>query len=244
MVDINCDMGEGMANDGLLIPFISSANIACGYHAGNNSTIRNTIELCLKHEVAIGIHPSFKDRQNFGRTEMQLADMELFDLVSEQLHSFSSIAVRLDAQIHHVKPHGALYNMAAKDNRMAAIIAKAVFGFNSRLVLYGLADSCLVSEAAAIGLKTASEAFADRSYQADGSLTPRSKINALHTSEEIVVKQVLQIVKDHSVFTANGETIPLIANTICIHGGGDHALRFAKAIHHALKQNGISIAPV
>jgi UPF0271 protein len=198
----------------------------------------------LQHRVAVGIHPSFKDRGNFGRTEMHLEEAELFDLVSEQLHHFSSIASHMGAVIHHVKPHGALYNMAAKDSRMSAIIAKAVYSYNSRLVIYGLANSCLVSEAAAIGLKTASEAFADRSYQPDGSLAPRTNPYALHQSESVVVSQVLQIVKEHSVTAANGELVPLEANTICIHGDDPHALSFAAAIFDTLKENGISIATV
>lgn len=244
MVDINCDMGEGMANDALLMPFISSANIACGYHSGSDDTILQTIELCLHHHVAVGAHPSFKDKKNFGRTEMHPGDTELFDLVSEQLYHFSSLASQLGASIHHVKPHGALYNMAAKNYRMAAIIAKAVYTFNSRLVLYGLANSCLVSEAAAIGLKTASEAFADRTYQADGSLTKRSDALALLTKKEDVVKQVLMLVAKNAVIAVNGDIVPVKPDTICIHGDGEHALVFAMGIVAALKEKGILISAV
>ena len=242
MVDINCDMGEGMSHDALLIPFISSANIACGYHAGNNETIKRTIDLCLQHNVAIGVHPSFNDRPNFGRTEIHLSDQQLFDLVTEQLFLFRQIADTAGAAIHHVKPHGALYNMAVKNRQISAVVANAVFSFNSDLILYGLAASCMIEEGRRIGLKTAGEAFADRTYQPDGSLTPRIMQNALLSNEADVVKQVLQIVQHQTVLTITGKTIPLKADTICIHGDGEHALEFAKAIFHALQSSAIKIS--
>lgn len=237
-------MGEGMANDALIMPYISSANIACGYHAGDEDTIKRTIDLCLQYNIAIGIHPSFKDKQNFGRTEWHLTDTELSDLVSEQLFLFKKIADEKGVVMHHVKPHGALYNMAAKHAAMAAVIAKAVYSFNSSIVLYGLANSYLISEAAAIGLKTASEAFADRTYQPDGSLTRRSDSNALHNNAQDVIKQVLQVVQHKKVTTTIGQLVQLNADSICIHGDGVHALEFAEAIYSSLVSNGIKIGAV
>jgi UPF0271 protein len=243
-IDLNCDMGEGMANDALLMPFISSANIACGYHAGNDYTIKQTIEWCLKHGVSIGAHPSFNDREHFGRNEIRLNDPELFDVVSEQLFLFKKIADRCGAAIHHVKPHGALYNMAAKDAAMAKVIANAVYSFNNLIILYGLAGSFSITEAVAFGLKTAAEAFADRTYQSNGTLTSRSKQHALLESSDAVIKQVLQIVNDETVTAFTGEIIPIYAKTICLHGDGSNAVEFANAIHHALVAGNIKIAPL
>ena len=241
MVDINCDMGEGMASDEALMAYISSANIACGYHAGDTDTIKRTIELCCHYHVAIGVHPSFYDRENFGRTEMQLGDTALYELISEQLQLFASIIKEQGASLHHVKPHGALYNMAARNPLMARVIANAIFDFDKRVVLYGLAGSYLISEGIYAGLRTASEVFADRTYQPDGSLTPRSKANALVSSEEQSVQQVLQMILQQQVTTTDGTIIPVYAETVCIHGDNPGALVFAKAIYEALKKTHIQI---
>jgi 5-oxoprolinase (ATP-hydrolysing) subunit A len=232
--DINCDMGESIGNDELLMPFISSANIACGYHAGDAATIKYTIELCIKYNVSIGAHPSFYDRNNFGRTEMNLPADDLYDLITRQLILFKEAADSLDQKINHVKPHGALYNMSAKDALIANVIAKAVKDFDSNLVLFGLSGSHSISEAKVAGLKTANEVFADRTYQDDGSLTPRSQPTALIEDADKAVQQVLQMIKEGTVTTVSGKTIPIIAETICIHGDGKHAVKFAKAIHEAI----------
>jgi hypothetical protein len=164
-VDINCDMGEGMGNDEQIMPFITSANIACGYHAGDISTMQKTIELCLKHDVAIGAHPSFFDRQNFGRTAIQLSAEEIYELIIQQLLILTEVANAFNTKVHHVKPHGALYNQSAKESSIATIIAKAVKDFDNQLILYGLSGSESIKQAQATGIKTASEVFADRSYQ-------------------------------------------------------------------------------
>lgn len=234
--DLNCDMGEGMGNDEALMPFITSANISCGFHAGNGDTIRNTIALAKKYHVHIGAHPSFRDKENFGRKEMHLSPDKLYAIVLEQLIKMDLIAEEKGARLHHVKPHGALYNMAAKDAQTAKIIAQAIKDFDEELVLYGLAHSFLISETKALGVKTASEVFADRTYQDDGSLTPRSEPNALIEDEEQCIQQVLQMVKEGMVTTISGKIIPIVADTICIHGDGKHAVRFAQRIHEALKQ--------
>jgi 5-oxoprolinase (ATP-hydrolysing) subunit A len=231
---LNCDMGEGIGNDELIMPFIHAANIACGYHAGDSTTMWQTAELAIKHKVAIGAHVSFLDKENFGRNEMQLSSDEIYELVSQQLIILSEITTELGATINHVKPHGALYNMSAKDAKLARVIAKAVKDFDSNLILVGLSGSHSINEAKKIGLKTASEVFADRTYQDDGTLTPRSQPNALIEEVDTVVKQVLQMLKEGMVITTSGKTIPIRAETICIHGDGKQAVEFAKAIHNAV----------
>lgn len=233
--DINCDIGEGIGNDELIIPNISSANIACGYHAGNVDTIQHTIELCIQHNVAIGAHPSFFDRNNFGRTEMNLLPGDLYDLITQQLYLFKELADLLNQKINHVKPHGALYNMSAKNAGIANVVATSVKEFDSGLILFGLNGSHSIDEAKKIGLKTASEVFADRTYQDDGSLTPRSQANALIENADKAIQQVLQMIKEGTVTTISGKIIPVTAETICIHGDGKNAVEFAKKIHDEIK---------
>ncbi len=240
-IDLNCDMGEGLDNDALLMPLISSANIACGFHAGDTSTIKSTIMLALKHGVAIGAHPGFADRANFGRTEMEIDEATLFQLITDQIKIIASIANICGAKLHHVKPHGALYNMAARDAKMAKVIATAVKDFNPGLMVYGLSKSLLISEAKAMGLSTASEVFADRTYQGDGSLTPRTEANALIATAEESLQQVLQMIQQKTVTSVYGKKIPIDVNTICIHGDGEHAVEFAKQINTFLQRQHIPI---
>jgi UPF0271 protein len=240
-VDLNCDMGEGTDNDELIMPFISSANIACGYHAGDEKTIWKTIELAVKHKVAVGAHVSFLDKENFGRSEMNLTANEIYELVEQQLIIIKEIADSFDIKLNHVKPHGALYNMSARDVAIAKAIAEAVKDFDSNLILFGLSESHSIHEAKAAGLKTASEVFADRTYQDDGSLTPRSQPNALIEDADKAIQQVLQMIKKGTVTSVSGKEIPIKAETICIHGDGKHAAAFAKTIYENLKQNNIDI---
>lgn len=237
-VDLNCDMGEGMPNDADLMPLISSANIACGYHAGDESLMQQTIELALQHGVKIGAHPSFPDRENFGRTPMQLPPTAVKDLVKTQIELLANIATKSKTRLHHVKPHGALYNMASKDETLSAAICSAILELDPALVLYAQSGSILIAVAESMGLKTCSEVFADRSYQPDGSLTPRSAPNALLQQDSEVVAQVLQMVMQQSVM-AEGKVIPVKAETICIHGDGAHALDFAQSITGAFQSNNI-----
>jgi UPF0271 protein len=240
-IDLNCDMGEGMDNDALLMPLISSANIACGYHAGSEAIMRATVALAKLSGVSIGAHPGFADKENFGRTEMKLSENELYQLVWDQLNLLKTITKELDTQLHHVKPHGALYNMAAQDASMAKVIAQAVKDFDDHLILYGLSGSYLISEAKALGLTTASEVFADRTYQDNGSLTPRSQANALIQDHASSLAQVLQMIQEQTVTSVFGKTISLTAETICIHGDGPHALSFAQQINTALHNASIKI---
>jgi 5-oxoprolinase (ATP-hydrolysing) subunit A len=236
MTIINCDMGEGIGNDEALMPFIDAANIACGYHAGDVDTMHRTIELCVQHNVAIGAHTSFSDRVNFGRTEIQLPPESIYELIIQQLIIIHEVAHNLGAAVQHVKPHGALYNMSARVPFIAATIANAVKNFDRELILFGLSGSHSISEAKRIGLKTASEAFADRTYQNDNSLTPRSQKGAMIESTEAAVAQVLQMANQGTVTSVHGISIPIEADTICIHGDGVHAVEFAKAIHDAIKK--------
>lgn len=240
-VDLNCDLGEGMHTDEQIIPFITSANIACGFHAGDIETMKRTIEFCLQHKVAVGAHPSWPDRENFGRIEMQFSSNELYKIISEQLTVISTVAKEQGATLQHVKPHGALYNQSAKDPLIASTIAKAVKDFDVSLILFGLSGSHSITEAKKTGLKTASEVFADRTYQDDGSLTPRSRPDALIEDESKAVEQALQMITQQTVTTITGKTISIIADTICIHGDGSNAVSFAKNISTALKQAGIDI---
>ncbi len=229
-------MGEGIGNEKELMPFISSANIACGYHAGDATTIMEVINLCLQYNVNIGAHPSFLDRESFGRTAMQLSPQEIYTIVTDQLKIINTIAIECGAKLHHVKPHGALYNIAAKDIITATAIAKAVKDFDERLIYFGLSGSVMIAAAEKIGLKTANEVFADRTYQADGTLTPRTQPNALIKNNDIMIKHIMQMVKENRVTAITGEEIFLQADTICIHGDGENAVEFAKTIHKKINE--------
>ena len=243
-IDLNCDMGEGIGNEEALMPFISSANIACGYHAGDATEMKRVIDLCIKYNVAIGAHPSFADKQNFGRTEMQLPLVEIYALVIEQLELLDTIVKQQGGQLHHVKPHGALYNMAAKQTGIAHSIARAVKNFNSSLIYFGLSGSVMIDMAKEEGLQTANEVFADRTYRADGSLTPRTEPNALITETDLAILQVHQMINSKTVTATNGKTIAIKADTICIHGDGKYAIEFAKALNNSLQTAGITIKKI
>ena len=219
-----------MPVDAAIIPFIDEANIACGFHAGDSLTMRTTIAHCLSHQVKIGAHPSYLDRENFGRTVVLLSPSEIYQLVQKQVHILQKIAVESGAKLNHVKPHGALYNESAKNETVAHAIAKAVFDLDPSLILFGLSQSHSITQALKMGLRVANETFADRAYIADGSLMPRSQIGAVHEDVDSLVQQVLDIQNGY-VKTNLGHKIALISDTICIHGDGPNALAFAKKIH-------------
>jgi UPF0271 protein len=246
-IDLNCDMGESfgawsMGNDAALMDFVSSVNVACGFHAGDASVMRKTVETAIEKGVAVGAHPSFPDLQGFGRREMQMSAQEIFDIVLYQVAALKGICEASGGRLRHVKPHGALYNQAAKDANLAAAIAKAVKTIDANLIFYGLSGSFLISEAEKLNLKTASEVFADRTYQTDGSLTPRSASDALINDTEKAVEQVLQMIQTQTVTATNGERISIKAETVCIHGDGEHALGFARMIRKSLIENKIQIS--
>lgn len=244
IIDINCDMGEGMPNDAALMPFISSANIACGYHAGDENSMYKTIVLAQRNNVKIGAHVSFPDRDNFGRSEMHLPEKEIVNLVADQLSVLSRLAKEAGSILTHVKPHGALYNMSAREPRLAHTIALAVKTFDPNLILFGLSKSHAVIEAARLGLKVFQEAFADRTYQDDGSLTPRSAQAALIHDSVKASEQVIKIICEGMAQTVSGKLIPVPADTICIHGDGPHALQHATAIFEILENNNIQLAKI
>ncbi|CAN5742156.1 5-oxoprolinase subunit PpxA [soil metagenome] len=239
-------MGESfgawtMGRDAELMDYVSSVNIACGFHAGDASVIRKTIETAIVKNVAVGAHPSFPDLQGFGRREMKMPATEVFDIVLYQIAALKGMCEAFGGKLRHVKPHGALYNQAARDKNLAEAIAKAVKAIDENLVFYGLANSFLVSEAERIGLKTASEVFADRTYQADGTLTTRSQSNALIESVKKSCEQVLEMITARTVTAVTGERVTLRADTVCIHGDGAHALEFAREVKRSLEENGILI---
>lgn len=229
-------MGEGTGNEALLMPFVHSANIACGYHAGNKETMEQVIQLCLQYNVHIGAHPSYPDRENFGRTTMQISGEEVYQLVTAQLQKINTIAKINGSKLYHVKPHGALYNTAAKNVETAKAIATAVKDFDASLIYFGLSGSVMTGEASKLGLKVFHEVFADRTYQKDGSLTPRDQPNALLIDNVVVQSQVKKIIQDNKVIAVSGEEIILKADTICIHGDGEHAVEFAKIIYQTVHE--------
>ena len=240
-IDINCDMGEGMLNDASLMSLISSANIACGYHAGNEDTIKRTIELALEHNVAIGAHPSYLDRANFGRLSQSISLVELAELISDQLNIFEKIANQMGCKIHHVKLHGALYNDCAKDALSSKIVAQTIQAIDPSIMLYGLSGSHSIKEAKAIGLRSVEEVFADRTYQANGQLTPRYLDHALITDPNESAQQVLSMVLDQEIKTHDGTMIAVNAETICIHGDHPDAVEIAKHLFNTLQQYKIEI---
>lgn len=245
-IDLNCDMGEAfgnypMPNDAVLMDYITSANIACGFHAGDSEVMQQTVNIAVKKNVAIGAHPGLPDLQGFGRREMKISPNEAYQITMYQIGALSGFIKAAHGKLHHVKAHGALYNMAAKDFALAKAIVEAVHDFDPALILYGLANSEMIKAAQILQIATASEVFADRTYQDDGSLTPRSQSNAMITDEQQSIEQVLLMVKQQQVISVNRKSIPLRAETLCLHGDGAHAVEFAKMISQKLKNDGITI---
>ena len=240
-VDLNCDLGEGAGHDEELMPLISSANIACGAHAGDEATMLATIKLARQQRVAIGAHPGFADRENFGRVELPVTPAEVRGLVLGQTQLLLAMAAQAGARVRHVKPHGALYNMAVRDRALARAVAEGVYEADPRLVLVGLAGSRLIEAGRECGLSTISEVFADRTYRSDGSLTPRREPGALITDPGRAVAQVLRMVRDGRVTATDGSNVPITAESICLHGDGDHAVEFAHQLRAALLAAGFEI---
>jgi UPF0271 protein len=243
-VDLNCDLGEGFPHDRELMTYISSANIACGFHAGDMETMRQTVEMALEHDVAIGAHPSYPDRKNFGRIDLidsQLRAEDLPMIISEQINRLQTICSEFGTKLHHVKPHGALYNRAAWDEGVCSFICTAIEEIDSFLLFYGLSGSEMKIQSVAHHLGFVNEVFADRTYSKDGSLTPRQDPIAVIKDNAIAVGQVLQMLQQGTVTSTAGKRIPITAETICIHGDEANAPGFAKAVHDALMKNGIKI---
>ncbi len=245
-VDLNCDMGESfgawrMGQDQALIAHISSANIACGFHAGDPASMRKTVALAVEHGVQIGAHPGLPDLMGFGRREMQLSAQQAYDLMVVQIGALQAVAHTQGACVKHVKAHGALYNMAARDMELAGAIAQAVKDIDPHIQLYGLAGSQLVSAAQGLGLCTVQEVFADRAYQADGSLVPRQHPQAMLATPEQALEQVLSMVLDGRVKAIDGAWVVVQADTICLHGDQPGALEFAQFLRQGLRAQSIQL---
>lgn len=245
-IDLNCDMGESfgpwkMGQDAAILPFVSSANIACGYHAGDATVMRQTVALAIQQGVKLGAHPGLPDLVGFGRRNMHISPENAYDIVVVQIGALAAVAASQGARLHHVKAHGALYNMAAVDPALAKAIAQAVYDVDKSLVLFALAGSTMVQIAQACGLKTMEEVFGDRTYQANGTLTPRKQPNAMIEDVNTSIKQVLQMIEHGTVTAVDGSTFALNAQTLCIHGDQPNALVFAQALRQAITQAGITI---
>ncbi|MCX0501845.1 5-oxoprolinase subunit PxpA [Erwinia billingiae] len=240
-VDLNADLGEGCANDRDLLQLVSSANIACGFHAGDAQTMRQSVLWALEFGVAIGAHPSFPDRENFGRTRMQLPAETVYAQMIYQIGALQAIARSEGGKLVHVKPHGMLYNQAAQEPELADAIARAVKAVDPALVLVGLANSESIKAGKALGLTTREEVFADRGYQADGSLVPRSQPGALIDSDEQAIEQTLSMIQQGKVKSLSGEWVNVNADTVCLHGDGAHAMAFAAQLRQAFKQQQIQV---
>ena len=241
-VDLNADLGEGCANDQALLQLVSSANIACGFHAGDAQTMRQSVRWALQYGVAIGAHPSFPDRENFGRTRMQLPPDTVYAQVVYQLGALAAIARAEGGVMVHVKPHGMLYNQAAVESALAEAIACAVKAVDPALRLVGLAGSELIRAGEKQGLATRQEVFADRGYQADGTLVPRGQPGALITSDELALAQTLEMVRHHRVRTLDGTWAAVRAETVCLHGDGEHALEYARTLRQRFAVEGINVS--
>ncbi len=247
-IDLNCDMGEGfgvwcMGDDRALLAVVSSANVACGFHAGDPGTMRTTARLALERGVAVGAHPSLPDLQGFGRREMHIGKAEAYDLVVYQVAALAGICRTLGGRLNHVKPHGALYNMAARDGRLAEAVARAVADLDRGLVLYALAGRELVRAGRAAGLRVASEVFADRTYQPDGTLTPRSRPDAVIADAGAALAQVERMLGGE-VQAVDGSRIAIEADTLCIHGDTPGAVAFAQRIRARLAELDVAVRPV
>jgi len=248
-IDLNCDMGEipEAIADGTqesLMPSLTSVNIACGGHAGDEQTMRTTIKQALKWKLAIGAHPGYPDRENFGRLELKMSPEAVADSVFEQVRTFAKIAESCGAPVVHVKPHGALYNQAARDRQLAEAIADGVARWNNRVVLMALAGSPMVEIFAKAGFAVAAEAFADRRYEPDGSLRSRKFEDSLLRNPVDAARQAVRMVQEKSVIASDGSEVPLQAQTICIHGDTPGAPQIAAAVASALKAAGVTLQPL
>ena len=245
-IDLNSDLGESfgpwpMGDDAALMESITSANVACGFHAGDPGAMRATIALARQRGVAIGAHPGFQDLVGFGRREMKVSAAEVEDLVLYQVSALAGMALAQGVRLQHVKAHGALYNMACRDRVLADAIAKGVASLDRSLILFGLPNSELLRAGKAAGLSTAAEAFADRSYDADGSLTSRAKPGSVIHDPSKVVERAIRMVRDRQVVAGDGSTIALEADTICLHGDTKGAAELAKAVRQGLQSAGIQV---
>lgn len=248
-IDLNCDLGESFGNykiglDDEVIRHISSANVACGFHASDPLVMQKTVALAKENGVCIGAHPGFPDLVGFGRRNMSVSPAEAKALVQYQIGALDAFCKAAGVKLCHVKPHGALYNMAGKDEILALAVCEGIFEYDSNLILLGLSGSKMIEAGKKIGLRTASEVFADRAYEADGSLVARSKPGAVITDENLAVSRVVEMVKNGRVTSITGNEIEIKADSICLHGDGVKAVEFAKRIKEELLKNDVEIVPL
>jgi UPF0271 protein len=246
VIDLNCDMGESfgayrLGYDEEILPYITSANIACGFHAGDAGTMRKTVKLAIANNVSIGAHPGLQDLIGFGRRKMDISPQEAYDIVVYQIGALEGFVQSEGGKLRHVKAHGELYNMAATNAKLAEAVAEAVYKVNPELILFGLAGGELLKAGKRIGLRTGSEVFSDRTYQSNGTLTSRREPDAMITDEQQALAQVIRMVKEGKVLTRQQVDIDIEAETICIHGDGIRALEFARTINQALTAAGITV---
>ena len=246
-IDLNCDLGESFGRytlglDDQVIPLVTSANVACGMHAGDPVVMAKTVRKAAESGVAVGAHPGYPDLQGFGRRDMALSPDEAYAFVLYQVSALAGFCKTSGVRLHHVKPHGQLYNRAAKDEQLADAIARAVRDFDQDLVLVGLAGSKLIEAGRACGLRTAGEFFADRNYTPEGTLVPRSQENAVVADEDLAVSRTVEAVKSGFVTAIDGSQVSVDFDTICVHGDGPKALAFVKKIREALEVAGVEIA--
>ena len=245
-ININCDLGESSKlhsteNDPLLLNIVNSANIACGYHAGNKITMEKTIEISKKNKVSIGAHPSFKDRENFGRKRLNLSHKEITKLITTQINILSEIAANKGMQVTHVKPHGALNNMACEDYELAKTISESIIKINKDLIFLVPTGSEMEKAGKKLGMKIAAEIFADRNYEDDGNLISRLKKNALITDPKIAEKHIVKMVKNQALNCFSGKQIPCEIDSVCVHGDGKNAVKTAKQIKEGLIKSGVTL---
>jgi len=246
-IDLNCDMGESygawkMGADAGVMPYISSANIASGFHAGDPATIRQTVRLAIDHGVAIGAHPSLPDLMGFGRRAMRISPHDMYDLVIYQAGAVEAFARAAGARLHHVKCHGALYNMAATDEELSGAMVRAVRDLGSGVILYCLSQSKNFEIAKKAGIPVAGEVFADRGYSDDGTLAPRDKLGGMIEDPQASVKQVLGMIEEGHVTSLSGKRVAVAADTLCLHGDQPGAVLFAQTLRKVFNEKGISVA--
>ena len=248
-ININCDLGESSKlhsteNDPLLLEIVNSANIACGYHAGDRPTMEKTIEISKKNNVSIGAHPSFNDRENFGRKRLNLSSNEIQKLVIDQINILSNIANDKGIKVTHVKPHGALNNMACENYDLAKTISEAIIEVNKELIFLVPTGSQLESAGKKLNMKIAAEIFADRNYEDDGNLVSRSKKNAMITDPEIAKNHVIKMVQNQALNCYSGKQISCDIDSVCVHGDGKSAVNTAKLIREGLIKSGVTLNPL
>jgi 5-oxoprolinase (ATP-hydrolysing) subunit A len=246
-IDLNCDAGESygrwkLGDDTRLLEHVTSVNVACGFHAGDPATMRETVAAAHSRHVAIGAHPGFPDLAGFGRREMTASPEEIYEMVLYQVGALWGIARAQRARLAHVKPHGALYNLAARDRQAARAIAGAVHDLSPELILIGLSGSELIAEGARAGLRTLSEVFADRSYEKDGSLTPRSEAGSTIDDPDRAAERAVSMALDGYVAARDGSRVPVRAETLCVHGDGPRAAEVAAAVRRRLREAGVVVA--